>query len=82
MHTRFVECDMAIFSDSSQEKFNSAGLLDSLLVRFTFFDKIRSVSVEDMDILGIDINYSRFLSATKQERENISTHYEKIALGT
>jgi hypothetical protein len=48
---RFIECNVAIGSNTAQEKLNTTGLQDLLLVIMTFELQIRRITVEDIDVV-------------------------------
>ena len=52
----FVESDVAVGSDASNEEFDSAGLGNLLFVIETLDLQVRRVSVEDVHVVGVNVN--------------------------
>ena len=52
----FVEGEMAVGAYSSHEEVDAAGCLDGFLIVLTFLDEVGSIAVEDVDVLGLDVN--------------------------
>lgn len=54
---RLVERDVTVFTDTTQEELDSAMSLDRGFVSCTFCNEIWCISIKDVDVLGLDIDY-------------------------
>lgn len=66
----FVECDVAVFADSSEEEVESSGLDYLLFVGSALGREVGSVAVEDMDVCAGDVDMV----------EEVAVHEAVIAL--
>lgn len=55
--TWLVEGNVSIFADTAKEKLDTALLFDSSFVRFAFGNEIRGISVQNVDVFGLDVNF-------------------------
>lgn len=54
--TRLVESDMTVRADTTHKEVHATSLSNHLLIMGTFGQKVGSIAVEDMDILGFDVD--------------------------
>ena len=69
--TRFVERDMSVRTDTAEEQVDTADITDLLLITRTLGYEVRSVTVQDIDILLADVDM----------REEVIPHEAVITLG-
>ena len=67
----FVEGDVPVFADAAHEQVDAAGLDDARLVVGALLDQILGVAVEDIDVLGQDVDVF----------EEVVPHERVVALG-
>jgi hypothetical protein len=55
----YVESNVTVFPNTGEEQLDTTALLDSCFVGVAFSNEILGVSIEDVDVLGLDVDCRR-----------------------
>jgi hypothetical protein len=76
--TRFIESNVTILSNSCKEELDPSCIFDCLFIVLALFNQINVISVQNMDVLGVNVDwYDRsVVSRTSEPRSR--TMFEKF----